>query len=481
MKILALFVDMLSTEFLSLCNKEIPLNCMDNFLKDLGGVLFSNCYAVAPDTPRSAACMWSGLYPKENFCTNRVKWPRDFLDRDVDNIWKILKLADYTVNIFMDDNACEMGLIPLCGNEYVYTESIYQFFEHADLVENSFNFFYLPDLHYVLDELDYRLDGYKEALEFQLSSIKEIFDFYNAKELFDYIILFSDHGFKPMGIESGNHVIEDTRIKIAVQIYKKGDAKLIIDDRLRANLDIMPTICELLDYTPQNEIDGVSLFNEQGHDFVMIEDLGDFKSWFGQSIEHWAVILKDQSKHWLECDGNWEHSFYSAAFDEKKYENLVRNKLCDYDDNRVVYETAMRYQKYLNEHKNTGKYSNGQFIYQKVYACKMDERLQGKRIILYGAGIVGKNYYKQLKKESFCEIVAWVDINHMECKAANGIVEGIGRLFEDDYDYILIGIENKKTVLQVCRMLEQLHICCDRILWLPPKIQREPRKERDFF
>lgn len=475
MKILALFVDMLSTEFMNLCNKDIPLNCMDNFLQDLGGVLFSNCYAVAPDTPRSAACMWSGLYPKKNLCTNRVKWPRDFLNRDIDNIWKILKSVDYTVNIFMDDNAYEMGLIPLSGNEHVYTESIYQFFDRADLTENSFNFFYLPDLHYVLDELDYRLDGYEEALEFQLSSIKEIIDFYNAKELFDYIILFSDHGFKPMDIYCGNHIIEDTRIKIAVQIYKKGDIKLIIDDRLRANLDLMPTICELLDYVPQNEIDGLPFFNEHGHDYIMIEDLGHFSSWFGQSIEHWAVILKDQSKHWLECDGNWEHSNSLVTFDEKKYEKLIQDKMCDYEENRAVSQTARRYQKYLDKHKNTGKYSNGQLLYQKVYRYRDDERLLGKRIVLYGAGRVGRDYYQQMTKYQRCEIVAWIDSNYTECHVVDGEVEGIERLLESDYDYVLIGIWDAKIAKQIGNMLEQLHVNASKILWSQPQIQRMPR------
>lgn len=475
MKILALFVDMLSTEYMNLCNKNISINCMDIFLQDLGGTLFSNCYAVAPDTPRSAACMWSGLYPKKNLCTNRVKWPRDFLNRDADNIWKILKLSGHTVNIFMDDNAYEMGLIPLCGNEHVYTESIYQFFEQADLTEDSFNFFYLPDLHYVLDELDYRMAGYEEALEFQLSVIKEIMDFYDAKELFDNIILFSDHGFKPTDMESGNHIIEDIRTKIAVQIYKKDDGKLFIDDRLRANLDLMPTICELLNYTPQNEIDGISFFDEQGHGYVMIEDLGAFGSWFGQSIEHWAVILRDQSKHWLECDGSWEHSDSLVMFDEKKYEKLIQDKMCGYEENRVVSQTARRYQKYMDEHKNTGKYSNGQFLFQKIYRYRDEERLLGKRIVLYGAGRVGRDYYQQIAKCQGCEIVAWIDSNYFECHVAEGEVEGIGRLLENDYDYVLIGIWDAKTAKQISSMLEQLHISLSKILWSQPQIQRVPR------
>lgn len=37
----------------------------------------------------------------------------------------------------------------------------------------------------------------------------------------------------------------------------------------------------------------------------------------------------------------------------------------------------------------------------------------GSGIILYGAGVVGQSYYRQLKKTGYCSILSWADRNHL--------------------------------------------------------------------
>lgn len=477
MKILALFIDMLGGEYSNLCNEEAAFNCMDEFMQKLGGTLYSNCYSPGPDTPRSCACMWSGLYPKANYCTNRIKWPRDSMNLEVDNIWNVLASKGYNVNIFMDHNADEMGLIPLTGEEHVYTDSIYQFFEHAVISENSFNLFYLPDVHYMMNVLGYTMDNYNTGLQFQLSLVNEIFAFYEAKENFDYIIIFSDHGYWLADGKKHEHLIENERVRTIVMIHQKGDTELVIDRQLRSNLDVMPTICEMLDYVPRNRIDGISCFAKQGHDYILIEDMDNFSVSLGLTIDHWCVVLEDGSKHWLECDRVWTHQDSKIKFDEKLYEVIIRQKMCDYEENAKAFPTFYKYQQYFNKHNEMGRYSNGQLLDNKAYMYEDIKRLHGRKIVLYGAGQVGKDYYKQIVKNGACEIVAWVDLNYEECKNTDRNIEGINRLFEIDYDYVLVCIVDEKIAKQIRNMLEQLHICQDKILWSKPQIYREPRIE----
>ena len=62
MKILMLFCDMLRANKLNVVNKN---NCkptpFDNWLGNFGGCTYINTYTPAPDTPRSLACLYTGL------------------------------------------------------------------------------------------------------------------------------------------------------------------------------------------------------------------------------------------------------------------------------------------------------------------------------------------------------------------------------------------------------------------------------------
>ena len=73
MKILMIFVDMLRAINQNVCNDEVPWNRLDDALSKFGGIVYSNCYSPAPDTPRGLASIWTGTYPKVNGCDTRSK------------------------------------------------------------------------------------------------------------------------------------------------------------------------------------------------------------------------------------------------------------------------------------------------------------------------------------------------------------------------------------------------------------------------
>ena len=74
MKILILFCDMLRANRLKTVNKDIfHWTVFDKWIQDFGGCTYSNCYTPAPDTPRSLACFYTGLYPKLNGCRSRIR------------------------------------------------------------------------------------------------------------------------------------------------------------------------------------------------------------------------------------------------------------------------------------------------------------------------------------------------------------------------------------------------------------------------
>lgn len=88
-----------------------------------------------------------------------------------------------------------------------------------------------------------------------------------------------------------------------------------------------------------------------------------------------------------------------------------------------------------------------------------------RRIAIYGAGNVGRSYYRQLKRYSNYEIVGWYDVkaailNDLESpvSAPEEIVPGI-------MDKIVIAIEEKKTVMAIRELLLSKGIAAENIVW----------------
>lgn len=87
MKILIVFIDMVRVDHLNTYNPRAKESLLDKRIRRLGGVLFTRCYTPGPDTPRSIACMQTGLYPYFNGCDTRIRWPKFFIKDDITTIW----------------------------------------------------------------------------------------------------------------------------------------------------------------------------------------------------------------------------------------------------------------------------------------------------------------------------------------------------------------------------------------------------------
>lgn len=77
------------------------------------------------------------------------------------------------------------------------------------------------------------------------------------------------------------------------------------------------------------------------------------------------------------------------------------------------------------------------------------------KVILYGAGQVGQDYYEQIQTTGWCRVVQWVD---RQAKAGIGQglpVEDLGRLNHGQADYIVICISDQKTAEEMKGYLQQ--------------------------
>lgn len=81
--------------------------------------------------------------------------------------------------------------------------------------------------------------------------------------------------------------------------------------------------------------------------------------------------------------------------------------------------------------------------------------LKGKRIALYGAGMVGQAYYNQLSAYTECKIVAWADKKYQRLKDADGGLVAPDTLQKIDFDILLIAVGDENIAKGIIRELEE--------------------------
>lgn len=78
-----------------------------------------------------------------------------------------------------------------------------------------------------------------------------------------------------------------------------------------------------------------------------------------------------------------------------------------------------------------------------------------EKILLYGAGLVGRCFYAQNVMCDFCDIVAWVDGNHENLPT---VVQGKACIKQLEYDKVLIAVENKRVQKVIQEELQHLGV-----------------------
>lgn len=88
----------------------------------------------------------------------------------------------------------------------------------------------------------------------------------------------------------------------------------------------------------------------------------------------------------------------------------------------------------------------------------------GAKIILYGCGVVGKDYYSQIMELNYCEIVAWVDQKFDEKKTEINRIESVDCIKQREFDYVVIGTVKEKLIVEIEHYLVELGISRDKIV-----------------
>lgn len=90
-----------------------------------------------------------------------------------------------------------------------------------------------------------------------------------------------------------------------------------------------------------------------------------------------------------------------------------------------------------------------------------DKVSKGERIVLYGAGNVGRLYHAQLLKVDYCEVVLWVDRNHENFEEA---IKSPSEIRQTNYEKVVIAIKNERVRKEVKNTLLEMGVAEEAIV-----------------
>ncbi len=357
MKILSIFVDMVRANRLKLFEPSIKKsNKLDNLLQDIGGTVFTNHITPGPDTTRALASYFSGKAPWQNGCDARNKTAFSFLDSDLKTNIDIFDDYNYEQFFFADPGEFEQ-IFPKNFRLHKHNKDfdLNKFIEDITLTDYSHLFIALPDFHSSLDDYGANLFGEKIGYSKLVSSLSIIFNKFKP-DTFDYIILFSDHGFK-LSKESRKqkqkrklHLFDEDRMRPILFIREKDQKKLKYDDRMISLSDLQKIYLNILKGN-SNQI--LSIPKRQ---FVCFEDHIDFSYSDFMKTEVFGLVNKNHF---------YVRSFSDSLLLDRKGEFISSKLNKKYDDilfNETSYGQKFEFaKKILKSNKNIipDSYSDG--------------------------------------------------------------------------------------------------------------------------
>ena len=267
---------------------------IDTFFEELGGTLYTNCFTPAPDTPRSLACMQSGLYPHFNGCDSRVKWPKFFLKSSINTIFDIMNNNQFKQIFYIPKHTYEIGPFNSKAYEYgsyFHDKNLFKKELDSNLKFNSnfFAHFHIQDYHWCIDDYGANKKAFIFGANHLVDFTKELLNGVDIND-FDYIFIYSDHGHKFWNehrYESNLMMLNEDRTNILMFIRKKNETNFNINKKLCSIIDMYPTISEILDFK-NFDSQGISFFSKKEHPYVVIEDHSEFSVKPIQGITQWA-------------------------------------------------------------------------------------------------------------------------------------------------------------------------------------------------
>lgn len=104
-----------------------------------------------------------------------------------------------------------------------------------------------------------------------------------------------------------------------------------------------------------------------------------------------------------------------------------------------------------------------------AYIFPFDLIKKDTRIVIYGAGIVGKSYYRSFYENYYGKIEGWIDKNCQDLSKFGYYISRPEKVIDMQFDYIVIAIEDENVVSSVKRYLKDMGVPEEKMVWEKPR------------
>ncbi len=153
-----------------------------------------------------------------------------------------------------------------------------------------------------------------------------------------------------------------------------------------------------------------------------------------------------------------QNDFYLAVDEALKghwMEESLRHQL----QRRLMYSVYVGMKKYMKFDEEIGF---------PTYAYPYGNELDGKKIVLFGAGKVGRSFYRDIENSTALRVVLWIDNYPTDVPCMGTKIEFPEKLLETDYDYVVCAVLKEGQANNMKSQLIGLGIEESRILWKEP-------------
>ncbi len=213
-------------------------------------------------------------------------------------------------------------------------------------------------------------------------------------------------------------------------------------------------------------------------------------AWYACSIKtpdfftEFYSFYKEKAIRELEIFG-YPHDFYFDSFTygiiNKIMKCTEKEFLCE--SIRELNQTVMDRDAYVQEllEEIQKAYQDMQYLVERMKWMQAGKRWvfpkhfvpDGARFILYGFGDVGSDWYDDIRRQDHAELVMVVDRNYRKFGKDSVKIHPVEDIDTAEYDYILIAINEKKTVESVKVSLIRRGVLPEKLLWLDPSERAE--------
>ena len=111
--------------------------------------------------------------------------------------------------------------------------------------------------------------------------------------------------------------------------------------------------------------------------------------------------------------------------------------------------------------------SASKYLWIQKYLVSNPEITRNKRVVIYGAGEVGKSFYSEISRYQDCEIVGWLDAK-ANSPSDRICIHNINMLADLYYDVVIIAIDEEKISKEIKKQLIEFGVEEAKIYWEKP-------------